>query len=76
MMSRSSGKPVAYRTGLFMSFSLVWSKYEGFSLFYVYITALQLVLVPVAAVGRLPVHHHSADYISFPLGSLGPLRYT
>ena len=21
------------------------------------------------------VHHHSADYISFPLGSLGPLWY-
>ena len=27
------------------------------------------------AVERLPVHHHSADYISFPLGSLGPLWY-
>ena len=24
----------------------------------------------MAAVERLPVHHHSADYISFPLGSL------
>ena len=28
----------------------------------------------VAAVERLPVLYHSADYISFPLGSLGPLR--
>ena len=26
-------------------------------------------------VERLPVHHHSADYISFPLRSLGPLWY-
>ena len=25
----------------------------------------------MAAVERLPVHHHGADYISFPLGSLG-----
>ena len=24
----------------------------------------------MAAVERVPVHHHSADYISFPLGSL------
>ena len=24
---------------------------------------------------RLPIHHHSADYISFPLGSLSPLWY-
>ena len=29
----------------------------------------------VAAVERLPVHHHSADYISFPLGLFGPLWY-
>ena len=29
----------------------------------------------MAAVERLPVHHHGADYISFPLGSLGPLVY-
>ena len=42
---------------------------EG-NLFDVYFTALQL-----AAVEQLPVHHHSADYISFPLGLLGPLRY-
>ena len=27
----------------------------------------------VAAVERLPVHHHSAYYISFRLGSFGPL---
>ena len=26
----------------------------------------------MAAVVRLPVHHHNADYISFSLGSLGP----
>ena len=48
------------------------------NLFDVYYTTLSLVLVPcgrVAAVERLPVHHHSADYISFPLGSLGPLWY-
>ena len=24
----------------------------------------------MAAVERLPVHHHSADYMSFPMGSL------
>ena len=29
----------------------------------------------VAAVERLPVLHHSADCILFPLGSLGPLWY-
>ena len=29
----------------------------------------------VAAVERLPVLYHSVDYISFPLGSLGPLWY-
>ena len=29
----------------------------------------------VAAVERLAILHHSADYISFPLGSLGPLWY-
>ena len=35
------------------------------------VTTQQLVLV--AAVERLPVYHHSAEFISFPLGSLGPL---
>ena len=36
------------------------------------LTSLQLVLCRVAAVKRLPVHHHSADYtFSGPLGSLG-----
>ena len=35
------------------------------------LSLLQLVLCRVAAVKRLPVHHHSADYIvSGPLGSL------
>ena len=29
----------------------------------------------MAAVERLPILYHSADYISFPLGSLGPLWY-
>ena len=29
----------------------------------------------VAAVERLPEHHHSADYISFPMESLDPLWY-
>ena len=29
----------------------------------------------MAAVERIPVHHHGAAYISFPLGSLGPLWY-
>ena len=29
----------------------------------------------MAAVERLPVLYHSADYISFPLGSLDPLWY-
>ena len=41
----------------------------------VYFTTLQLVLVPCGAVERLPAHHHSADNISFPLGSLDPLWY-
>ena len=40
------------------------------NLFDVYFTTLQLEL---AAVERLPVLYHSADYISFPLGSLGLL---
>ena len=36
------------------------------------LASLQLVLCRVAAVKRLPVHHHSADYIfSGPLASLG-----
>ena len=36
------------------------------------LSSLQLVLCRVAAVKRLPVHHHIADYIfSGPLGSLG-----
>ena len=34
-------------------------------------TTLQLVLVPCGGGKRLPLHHHSADYISFTLGSLG-----
>ena len=35
------------------------------------LSSLQLVLCHVAAVKRLPVHYHSADYIfSGPLGSL------
>ena len=35
------------------------------------LSSLQLVLCRVEAVKRLPVHHHSADYIfSGPLGSL------
>ena len=29
----------------------------------------------MAAIKHLPVHHHSAYHISFPLGSLGPLWY-
>ena len=41
----------------------------------VYFTTLQLVLVPVVAVERLPVHHHSADDVLFSLGSLGSLQY-
>ena len=36
------------------------------------LSSLQLVLCRVAAVERLSVHHHSADYIlSGPFGSLG-----
>ena len=36
------------------------------------LSSLQLVLCRAAAVIRLPVHHHSTDYIfSGPLGSLG-----
>ena len=41
--------------------------------FDVYFTTLQLVLMPCGCVERLLVFHHIADYISFPLGSLGPL---
>ena len=37
-----------------------------------FLSSLQLVLGRVAAVKRLPVHHHSADYIfSGPFGTLG-----
>ena len=43
------------------------------NLFDVYFTTLQLVLVPCGGVARLSVLYHSADYISFPLGALGPL---
>ena len=35
------------------------------------LSPLQLVLCRVAAVKRLPVHHHSADYIFDPLKSFG-----
>ena len=30
-------------------------------------------LCRIAAVERLSVHHHSADYISFPVGIIGPI---
>ena len=41
-------------------------------LFDFYFIQLYLVLCRVAAVKSLPVHHHSAGYILFPLGSLSP----
>ena len=44
-------------------------------LFDFYFTLLLLVLCRVAAVKSLPVHHHSAGYILFPLGSLSPSGY-
>ena len=43
-------------------------------LFYVTVFTV-LVLCRVAAVKSLPVHHHSADDILFPLGSLSPFGY-
>ena len=33
---------------------------------------MTMVCWPNTFIERLPVHHHSADYISLPLGSLGP----
>ena len=37
---------------------------------------LWLVLVPRGGSSMSPrIHHHSADYIKFTLGSLGPLWY-
>ena len=41
-------------------------------LFDFYFTLLYLVLCRVAAVKSLPVRHHRAGYILFPLGSLNP----
>ena len=38
-------------------------------------STLQLLFVPCGAVERLPVLHHSADYITLPLRSLGPSWY-
>ena len=40
-----------------------------------YLSSLQLVLCHVAIIICLPVHHHSADYISGPLRSLGSFRF-
>ena len=46
---------------------------ETNNLFDDYFITLQLVIVPCGGGRSLPVLNHSADYISFPLGSLGPL---
>ena len=35
------------------------------------LSLLQLVLCRVAAVKRLPVHHHSADYLFWSFGIIG-----
>ena len=32
------------------------------------VTHVNKLVIFVAAIERLPEHHHSADYISFPLG--------
>ena len=40
----------------------------GSSVLVTYLSSLQLVLCRVVAVKRLPVHHHSADYIFWSYG--------
>ena len=51
------------------------SFYGGFWRLFYYTAASVSVSARVAAVKRLPVLHYSADYIAFPLGSLGLLWY-
>ena len=53
----------------------VCSLFSKAILFYFYFTLLSQVLCRVAAVKSLPVHHHSAGYILFPLGLLSPSCY-
>ena len=54
-------------------FSSVFLFVSKCNLFDVHLFTLQLVLVPFGGGRSLRVHRHSADYLSFPLGSLGPL---
>ena len=53
----------------------VCSLFSKAILFDFYFTLLQLVLCRVAAVKSLPVHHYSAGYSLFPLGSLSHPGY-
>ena len=50
--------------------------FKGVKLYrYVFVMIRMNNYTAVAAVERFPVHYHSADYILFPLGSLGLLWY-
>ena len=56
---------------------LIWSVFfvsKG-NLFDVYFTTLHQVLMSCGGYKTSPVLYHTADYILFPLGSLGPLWY-
>ena len=65
---------VRYSLKLFIEFpffrDFVCSLFPKAILFDFYFTLLYLVLCRVAAVKSFPVHHHSAGYILFLLGSL------
>ena len=51
-----------------MFFSLVYSLLLRALTYRNYLSSLQLVLCRMAAVKRLPVHHHTADYIFWSFG--------
>ena len=54
----------------------VCSLFPNSILFDFYFTLLSLALCRAAAVKSLPVHHYSAGYILFPLGSVSPSWFT
>ena len=59
-------------SAIFVSVSLMCSSLSEDLHSKLILSSLQLVLCRVAAVKRLPVHHHSADYMfSGPLESFG-----
>ena len=60
------------KPSLFYFVSLMWCMHPKDLHSELILSSLQLMMCCVAAVKRLPVRHHSADYIfSCPLGSLG-----